>query len=128
MEKKLILVDTNIIIEIYKGNDEIVSAVKNLDFNAICLSHVTVSELYFGARNGKELDFIKKDLRKFQHLSINEEISKLAVDLVLKFSLSHKLTLPDGLIAATAILFDCELLTLNKKDFKYIENLQLYHF
>lgn len=40
--------------------------------------------------------------------------------------ISHKLSLPDGLIAATAITEDIPLYTLNKKDFRYIENLRLY--
>ena len=43
------------------------------------------------------------------------------------YSLSHKLTIPDALIAATALANDLELYTLNIKDFRFIENLRLYH-
>ena len=42
------------------------------------------------------------------------------------YSLSHKLTIPDALIAATALVNDLELYTLNIKDFRFIENLRLY--
>lgn len=41
-----------------------------------------------------------------------------------KYTLSHKLSLPDGLIAATAIVQDVPLYTLNIKDFKYIQGLR----
>lgn len=43
-----------------------------------------------------------------------------------KYSLSHKLALPDGFIAASAIEKNIELFTLNKKDFKFIDGLVLY--
>ena len=55
-----------------------------------------------------------------------KKISKLAVDLVKQHCLSHKLKIPDAQIAATAILHNTELLTLNKKDFMYIPNLKLF--
>lgn len=41
-------------------------------------------------------------------------------------ALSHRLAIPDGFIAATAIENDVELFTLNKKDFRFIEGLKLY--
>ena len=53
-------------------------------------------------------------------------ISKVAVDLVKQYCLSHKLKLPDAQIAATALHFNAELFTLNRKDFAYIPNLKLY--
>ena len=48
------------------------------------------------------------------------------IDLVKQYCLSHKLKLPDAQIAATAILHNAELFTLNRKDFEYIPNLKLY--
>ena len=46
-------------------------------------------------------------------------------ELVEKYSLSHKLSLPDALIAATAIVYGIELFTLNQKDFKFIKQVKL---
>ena len=43
-----------------------------------------------------------------------------------KYSKSHGLTVPDALIAATALINDLEIYTLNKKDFRYIADLKLY--
>jgi predicted nucleic acid-binding protein len=41
------------------------------------------------------------------------------------YALCHKLAIPDGLIAAAAIAQDLELYTMNLKNFKYINGLQL---
>jgi tRNA(fMet)-specific endonuclease VapC len=54
-------------------------------------------------------------------LPIQSSVSALAVELVEKYALSHKLSLPDALIASTAIIFNLELFTLNMKDFKFLE-------
>jgi len=84
------------------------------------------AELYFGARNRQELDDIVYDMEKLTVLTIFPNISRLAVDLVKQYCLSHKLKLPDAQIAATALFHNIELFTLNRKDFTYIPNLKLY--
>jgi len=43
-----------------------------------------------------------------------------------KYALSHKLALPDGFIAASALANGIELYTMNLKDFRFIEGLKLY--
>lgn len=42
------------------------------------------------------------------------------------YALSHKLSLPDAFIAATALAHNMEIYTLNLKDFRYIQGLTLY--
>ena len=87
---------------------------------------ILCAELYFGARNKQELANIVFDMEKLIVLTIFPTISKLAVDLVKQYCLSHKLKLPDAQIAATALFHNAELFTLNRKDFVYIPNLKLY--
>lgn len=122
----MILIDTNILIEIYKNNTSIVETVKKIGQNNIAISDITCAELYFGARNKKELQIIAKDLKKLEILHINAEISQKAVALVEKYALSHKLSIPDALITATAIYHSLTLYTLNVKDFAYIDGVKLY--
>jgi tRNA(fMet)-specific endonuclease VapC len=43
-----------------------------------------------------------------------------------RYALSHKLTIPDALIAATALVNNVDLYTLNVKDFRFIEGVNLY--
>lgn len=124
--KPLILCDTNIIIEVYKENQSIITVLEKIGQQNLAISDVTCAELLYGARNKKELQIIKRDLKKLVVFSINETISKTAVSLVEKFSLSNNLTLPDALIASTALYNGVNLYTLNKKDFRYIEKVELF--
>jgi tRNA(fMet)-specific endonuclease VapC len=124
--KQMILCDTNILIEIYRGNLSIIENVKSIGQHNIAISDVTCAELFYGARNKKELRTIRKDLSKLEVLPIESEISTSAVKLVEHFAISHNLSLPDALIAATAIYHKIELYTLNVKDFKFIEDVKLY--
>ncbi|MDR1919548.1 MAG: hypothetical protein LBQ65_07885, partial [Tannerellaceae bacterium] len=59
-------------------------------------------------------------------LHISQPISAMAVALVEQYCLSHKLDLEDALIAATAIVNDIKLYTLNTKDFIFIPSIQLF--
>jgi predicted nucleic acid-binding protein len=59
-------------------------------------------------------------------MSLSPQISKMAVNFVKTYCLSHKLEFADALIAATAILHNVELYTLNRKDFVFIPSLRLY--
>jgi tRNA(fMet)-specific endonuclease VapC len=128
MAEKMILVDTNILIEIYKNNSTIIDAVIEIGQDNVLVSDVTCAELYYGARNKRELQLISKDIKKLNLVSVDVEISKLAVDLVEKFALSHKLSVPDALIAATAMVYKVKLFSLNIKDFIYIKGLELYKY
>jgi predicted nucleic acid-binding protein len=123
----MVLCDTNIFIEIYRGADEVHQIVKLIGKNNIVVSDVTCAELFYGARNKVELKSISTDLNNLKNLSINTEISNLAVSLVERYALSHKLSLPDALIASTAMIYDIELYTLNTKDFKFLPNLRLFY-
>ena len=120
----MILIDTNIFIEIFKGNVAITSIVDNILEIAVC--DVVRAELFYGARNKTELQEICADLENLPVLSILPQISEMAVNLVKTYCLSHKLELADALIAATTIHHNVELYTLNRKDFEYIPNLKLY--
>jgi hypothetical protein len=57
---------------------------------------------------------------------MDEEISTLTLSLLEMYALSHRLNLPDALIAATALRYNLSLYTLNIKDFRFIEGLSLY--
>jgi len=124
--ESMILCDTNIIIEAFKGNSATINELENIGLENIALSVITEMELYFGALNKRELKEIKKHLKSLQVLHINPEISQASVDLIEKYSKSHRLQIPDAIIAATSMVNKVELLTYNIKDFKYIQGLRLY--
>jgi len=122
----LILCDTNVLIEFYKENPAIVTKLRDIGQENIAVSIITAGELLYGALDKKELGLIAQDLAHLHLLHLNLQIDECFMELMIDYSLSHNLSLPDGLIAATALIEEIPLLTLNKKDFKYIHGIQLY--
>jgi len=122
----MILCDTNIIIEALKNNQFIVESIEEIGINNIAVSAVTVMELYYGARNKAELKMIKRNLSSIQIFHIDEEISITASELIERYAKSHGLQIPDALIAATSIIQNIQLYTSNTRDFKFIENIELW--
>jgi predicted nucleic acid-binding protein len=122
----MILCDTNILIEFYKNSTRIVPELRLIGATQIAVSAITQAELYYGALNKAELNKIKKHLLSLHRIRIDIAISDRCLTLMEAYSLSHKLSLPDALIAATALEQGLELYTLNLSDFKYIPVLKLY--
>ncbi len=122
----MVLCDTNILIEFYKQNLAVVGELRHIKLSHIAISAITQAELYVGALNRKELAAIKKHLSHLHIFSIDPLVSELFIQLMETYSLSHKLSIPDALIAATAIRHKLALYTLNVKDFRYVADLNLY--
>lgn len=122
-----ILCDTNIFIEYYKNNLEVLQSLKEIGASNIAVSVITKAELFYGARNKQELLTIEKHLSLCYCYELDIEISKLFADLIKIYALSHRASIPDMLIAATAIVHDIPLFTLNVKDFRFIPAIKLYN-
>jgi predicted nucleic acid-binding protein len=122
----MILCDTNILIEFYKNNTPIVQELGQIGQDQLAISAITQAELYFGALNRAELAKIKRHLSLLHLFPIDVSISSTFLQLMETYWLSHKLSLPDALIAATALVHDLKLYTLNVRDFRFIAGLELY--
>ena len=92
----------------------------------IGISIISKAELFYGAKDKQELKKIEQNFGLCQCYSLNDNVSAIFIDLMVRYSLSHKASIPDMLIAATAIANNIELYTLNTKDFKFIPELSLY--
>ncbi|MBU4269167.1 MAG: type II toxin-antitoxin system VapC family toxin [Acidobacteria bacterium] len=122
----MILCDTNVIIEALKKNPIVIREIEEIGLERIAVSVVTVMELYYGALNKAELKKIKRHLSSILIFQIDERISVTATGLIERYAKSHRLQIPDALIAATSINRDLQLYTGNKKDFVYIEKISLW--
>ncbi len=120
----MILLDTNILIEILKGNRKTIEHVQSLN-QTLAISSITVMELYYGVRNKAEISKLEKFVSLFEIIHLNETISSHATQLIKTYAKSHTLDIPDGLVAATALVSRVALLTYNTKDFKYIKGIKL---
>ena len=117
----MIFVDTNIVIEYLKNK----TFLENYDFENLFINDIVVMELYQGARSKSDLAFIKNEIALFQILNTHQEIITLAKQIVEKYGLSHSMKIMDALIAATAMVYDLELMTLNHKHFRFLPQLKL---
>jgi hypothetical protein len=126
MEKELILCDTNIFISWFKGEEETISELKSIGLNNILAPSITIMELFQGVRNKTERTKLKNKLRSYNIIHNNDISSKIAIELIEKYNLSHGLLIPDAIIAATALTFNLKLFTYNRKDFQFIPGLKLY--
>lgn len=125
-KNKIVLCDTNILIELSKSNIEVVDELRSIGSANIAVSSVSAGELIVGALNKNDLNKIKKALAAIQVVYLNETISLKSIELLETYSLSHGLDIPDSLIAATALINEFQLYTLNLKHFKFIKGLRLY--
>ena len=123
----MILCDTNILIETYRKNTNVISVLNGIvRSDAIAISDVTRAEILVGARNKHEMKILINELGQLKCLPVQSEISARSIHLLVEYHLSHGLDFHDALIAATAIHYNIELYTLNVKDFVFIPNIKLY--
>ena len=76
-----VILDTNILIEILKGNSQTIKRVESFEYE-LCISSITAMELYYGAINKAEIRKLEKSISLFKLIYPNEAISKKAVELV----------------------------------------------
>lgn len=118
----LVFVDSCIVIDYINGK-------LKLDRDAIekyCFNSIVDMEVLVGVKNKRDLNTTNKKLNLFKNISIDQEVMDLARNLLDKYVLSHGMSIYDSIIAATCMIYDLSLWTHNKKDFKYIEELQLF--
>jgi len=77
----MILLDTSILIEVFKGNTDVIVPVQRVGPENLALSSVTAMKLYYGALNKLELQRIRKHLGGFHCLHISTSISENAMHL-----------------------------------------------
>ncbi len=121
-----ILLDSSILIDFLRIKNKKDSLLfelteKNYQLYAAIITH---TELFSGKsvweRRGAYSE-VKDLFFRIAVLPMTEEISEKAGEIKAKFDLN----IADAIIAATAILTNLELVTLNIKDFKKVENLKL---
>lgn len=125
----MVLVDSDILIQYSRRDDKAAVWLDRTSENTeLVISVITQIELIIGSRDRTHLSEVRKFLSQFEILQIDEEISQLAAALIAKYCLSHRLQLPDAMIAATALVNEIDLATINRKDFRFIEGLALVEY
>jgi predicted nucleic acid-binding protein len=118
------LIDTDVLIDYFKDNPKAIEFLESPEIT-ILISSITVAELFAGVRDGHEREKIENFISAFEFLPLTLEISRMGGLLKRDYGKSHGLGLADSLIAASSIISESTLVTLNIKHFKMIKNVKL---
>jgi predicted nucleic acid-binding protein len=123
--KKVVLCDTNILIEYLRGSTTMLAELDAIGFDRLAINAIVKAEILAGMNKG-QVRRTREVLNKFDFYDVDKETSRLFIRLVNGFY-DRRPGLPDMLIAATALVNNTELLTLNRADFSFIPGLRLYN-
>ncbi len=120
--------DTNVVIQILRGDKAIIKQVYEVGIDNCCISEITIAELYYGAVKGNrksnfdDIDIIR---RMFQIIPIYDSFEQLAR---IRLELKNKGKLIDAydmMIGATAVYYGFTLVTHNTKHYINIPDILL---
>ena len=116
------LIDTNAVIDFFNGSlplkgQQLLAAI------VPAISVITYIELFSSAK----LTAAKQaQLQKFvQMATVYDTISQAIVVQTISIRQQRKIKIPDAIIAATALVNGCTLITRNVADFRQVDNLQI---
>ncbi|MEA3353795.1 MAG: PIN domain-containing protein [Campylobacterota bacterium] len=117
----LIFIGTCIVIDYINGKLKL----DNEMIEKYCFNSIVDMEVLNGVKNKRDLHTTNKKLNIFRSVDIDQEILNLARTLMDRYVLSHGMKIYDAIIASTCLVYDLPLWTYNKKDFKFINELEL---
>ena len=118
-----ILIDTDIVIDFLRGDKQVLSHFKSVS-DSICFSAITVAEIYAGIKGKKEESEVERLFSIFPVIATTNEIARVAGRFVKQYRPSHSIEVPDAVIAATCLVSDSELHTLNSKHYPMFKDLK----
>ena len=111
-----LLIDADVLIDYLRDQEAAVSYLESLR-PPLLMSAVSVAELYAGVREGDERTILAEFIYTFEIVPVNKEIAMAGGLYRRDYGKSHGVGINDALIAATAVLSNAELVTLNRKHF-----------
>jgi predicted nucleic acid-binding protein len=123
MMARSILLDTDILVDFFRGHSKAVAFVN--DHSArIILSSIVVAELYAGVKGDAEQAALDNFVSLFRVVPVSTEISKAGGLYKRDYSKSHGVGLADAILVATAEAENAELKTLNTKHYPMLKDLR----
>lgn len=120
---KMILLDTDVLIDFFRGYGKAVALVNK--YNArIILSSIVVAELFAGVKGDMEQAALQNFISLFRVVPIDTEIGKAGGLYKRDYGKSHGVGLADAILAATAEAENAELKTLNTKHYPMLKGLK----
>lgn len=120
-----LLIDTSVIIDFFRRKDKKLTLYYALTKENLYISILTHTELYSGVsvwENIQAQNELETLLAQVNIVALTTDLSQMAG----KIKSVHKIDLIDAIIAATAIVQDLELVTINIKHFEEIKGIKIY--
>ena len=121
---KKILIDTSVLIKIIRGDAAYIEEVeKGIGKVSAVISVITFAEIVQGMRKGEK----RKTMQLLNSLNI-QHIDQTTSEKFYQIirGLPLRVMIADRLIAATALMNNYEIFTLNKKDFDDVKGIKFY--
>ena len=118
-----LLLDTDVLIDFFRGNSNVVAFV-NKNSSRIILSSIVVAELYAGVKGDAELTVLENFVSLFRTIPVTSEIARMGGLYKRDYGKSHGVGLADAIIAATCEAENADLKTLNVKHYPMIKGLR----
>ena len=119
-----VVVDTDVLIDYLRAVPEAVEYLES-ENRGLSVSTISVAELYAGVREGAERQALEAFVTAFDRVPVDEAIAESGGLFRRDFHQSHGVTLADALIAATAVARASTLVTLNRKHFPMLADVQV---
>ncbi len=120
--KRTILLDTDILVDFFRGYSQAVTLV-NANSSRIILPSIVVAELHAGIKGDAEQATIDSFISLFPVIPLSAEIAKVGGLYKRDYGKSHGVSLEDAILAATAEIENADLKTLNIKRYPMIKEL-----
>ena len=124
MDNREVLVDTSIIIDHLRKKIKSQSILYGLVKSyTLYLSTISLFELYAGANTARKMSDIENILVAFDTLLFSDSIARKSAEIYLSLKKENKLMeIRDLFIAATAIVYEMPIITLNKNTLREFKN------
>lgn len=116
----MILLDTNIFIYLANGTIDL----DTIKQDQIGFASITkIEALGYTQITAAEQQYLEALFAECEQLNLSESVIQHAI----KLRQRTNIRLGDAIVAATALEYDCELYTVNEKDFSYIEGVPIFN-
>lgn len=122
------LLDTNVLISMFKNQHGIRESILKVGFNQCAVSELTLAELYVGVFKGKNLKQVREVQFVVEHFEILPDSPALETYARIRASLElqgMKIDTMDCLIGGTAVYHDLIMVTHNADHFNRIPGLKV---
>ena len=122
--------DTNIIIDIFRGDKELLSKLKEDKKNQFCITSLSLAELFRGAylssKTEESIKLIEEFIKNIEILQLTNMACKVYGEKYFELKTHGKLTQDyDLLISSIVLAHNLPLITRNKKHFENISDLKI---